>query len=263
MSVHHATTIDTSAPGVPMARLVRVEMRKLIDTRAGFWLLATMFILVMLVVTAMFIIALHVDEATSWFGFLTFINGPLGFLLPVFGIMTVTSEWGQRTALITFTIEPRRHRTVLAKLLAGAIWAVLAVLVSMALGALANVLYDVVAGDVSWNVTLGDAAGFAFSNFCGFLLGFGFGMLIPNTAVAIVVLFVFRYIVPNVLMGVAAIWEWFGAILPWLNWLGALELVKSGQLSGQDFAHVVSSLTLWLVLPLVGGSYLLMRREIS
>ena len=35
---------------------------------------------------------------------------PQGFLLPVLGILLVTSEWGQRTALTTFALEPHRGR---------------------------------------------------------------------------------------------------------------------------------------------------------
>ncbi|MFD0473812.1 hypothetical protein ACFQ0B_40345 [Nonomuraea thailandensis] len=32
----------------------------------------------------------------------------MGVLLPVLGILTVTGEWSHRTALTTFTLEPRR-----------------------------------------------------------------------------------------------------------------------------------------------------------
>ena len=43
---------------------------------------------------------------------------PLAMLLPVIGIMAATAEWTQRTGLVTFTLEPRRGRVVLAKALA-------------------------------------------------------------------------------------------------------------------------------------------------
>ncbi len=33
------------------------------------------------------------------------------------GILTVTGEWSHRTALTTFTLEPRRSRVLLAKCL--------------------------------------------------------------------------------------------------------------------------------------------------
>ena len=39
-------------------------------------------------------------------------------LLPILGIMAATAEWTQRTGLVTFTLEPRRGRVVLAKALA-------------------------------------------------------------------------------------------------------------------------------------------------
>jgi len=35
---------------------------------------------------------------------------PQSWLLPVLGIMAVTSEWTQRTGLVTHTLEPRRSR---------------------------------------------------------------------------------------------------------------------------------------------------------
>ena len=39
--------------------------------------------------------------------------------MPVVGILLVTSEWTQRTAMISFTLVPHRSRVLLAKLLAG------------------------------------------------------------------------------------------------------------------------------------------------
>ena len=41
-------------------------------------------------------------------------------LLPIVGILLVSSEWSQRTALITFTLVPQRMRVMSAKLAAGA-----------------------------------------------------------------------------------------------------------------------------------------------
>ena len=39
----------------------------------------------------------------------------MNILLPVLGIMSVTSEWSQRTAMVTFTLEPSRSRFLAAK----------------------------------------------------------------------------------------------------------------------------------------------------
>jgi hypothetical protein len=43
----------------------------------------------------------------------------LSRLLPIALMLTMTSEWSQRTALTTFTLEPRRGRVLAAKLTAG------------------------------------------------------------------------------------------------------------------------------------------------
>ena len=44
-------TIDTSREGVPFARLVKVELRKMFNTRSGFWLMASILIVAALATT--------------------------------------------------------------------------------------------------------------------------------------------------------------------------------------------------------------------
>ena len=51
------------------------------------------------------------------------------------GILAVTSEWGQRTALVTFTLEPHRGRIVIAKLVATVVLGAVAVVVALGLAA--------------------------------------------------------------------------------------------------------------------------------
>ena len=45
-----ADVIDVDRPGIPFSRLVRVELRKLVDTRAGFWLTASIGVIAAIVV---------------------------------------------------------------------------------------------------------------------------------------------------------------------------------------------------------------------
>src|SRR5665811_2380529 len=99
-------TIDMDAPGIPMSRLVKVELRKLVNTRAGFWLVVSMGIIAVLITTAMLIWA-PVDQLTfgNLFGIM---NLPTGFLLPVVAILLVTSEWSP----VSYT-HLRAHETVL------------------------------------------------------------------------------------------------------------------------------------------------------
>jgi ABC-2 type transport system permease protein len=110
------------AAAVPFPRLVKVELRKSYDTRAGFWLLVTIvgFVLVMLAIAT--IITLVESEPVLLGDFASIAAYMTSFLLPILAIMLVTSEWTQRSALSTFTLEPRRHLVIFAKLVSGLLW---------------------------------------------------------------------------------------------------------------------------------------------
>ena len=107
----------------------------------------------------------------------------MNILLPVLGIMSVTSEWSQRTAMVTFTLEPSRSRFLAAKFVGTLIVAVAAVVIGLALTILANGLYAAFSDNlVTWELG-------PFRIFCYFLLhvfgmatGFAFGALFLNTA---------------------------------------------------------------------------------
>src|SRR5690349_11880682 len=131
-------TVDDRVPGIPWSRLVRIEMRKMVDTRAGFWLVVAIGLVSVLVTGAMLIWA-HPRDMT--FGQIFGMNNiPTGVLLPVLAILLVTSERSQRTGLVTYTLEPRRSRVVSAKLATSLVYAVLAVLVALAFGAVGTLL---------------------------------------------------------------------------------------------------------------------------
>ena len=57
--------------------------------------------------------------------------GVASIFLPIVGLLLVTSEWSQRTALTTFTLVPERGRVVAAKLLAGCALALAAVAICL------------------------------------------------------------------------------------------------------------------------------------
>ena len=97
----------------------------MVDTRAGFWL--------QLIVgrphagssSSLFCIFGETDELIfrDMFALAIF---PASLLLPIVGILLVTSEWTQRTALITFTLVPKRMRVMSAKLAAGLVLGLIA-----------------------------------------------------------------------------------------------------------------------------------------
>ena len=114
---HAAPTALEGRPGVPFARTFQAELRKMVDTRAGRW---------------MVIVMAAAGPPSSWPRSSSGVRPrtprsaaccelstlPLAMLLPVLGIMAATAEWTQRTGLVTFALEPRRGRVVLAKALA-------------------------------------------------------------------------------------------------------------------------------------------------
>ena len=127
--------------GIPLSRLITVELRKLVDTRAGRWLLLGIA-LVTVGAVAVYILAADASELT----FDHFVNVsvlPQSWLLPVLGIMAVTSEWTQRTGLVTHTLESRRSRVLAANFAATGVLGVVAIALALALSALAIVLGSV------------------------------------------------------------------------------------------------------------------------
>ncbi len=60
---------------------------------------------------------------------------PASVLLPIVGILLVTSEWSQRTGLITFPLVPVRSRVIAAKLLASLVLAL--AMLAMSVGVVA------------------------------------------------------------------------------------------------------------------------------
>ncbi|HXD56852.1 MAG TPA: hypothetical protein VN606_02995, partial [Thermoleophilaceae bacterium] len=108
----------------PLSRLTLVELRKMTDTKAGFWLQLSVLALAVLVVVVN-ALAGHVQDHQ----FMDYFSGTsqgLSALLPVLGILLVTSEWSQRTAMITFSLVPQRTRVMAAKTLAAVVLALIA-----------------------------------------------------------------------------------------------------------------------------------------
>lgn len=257
-------SINVAASKVPLHRLVDVELRKLVNTRAGLWLMILIGGVILLLEGVLVFTAIRFGEVMPWSYMFEAMVTPLGLLLAVLGVMTVTSEWGQRTSLVTFSLEPRRMRIVFAKLFAGLLATVLLLLFAFVLTAGLNVLQASVIGvDAVWDVQRATVLGYGLSHVSAFVLGFAFGMLIPNTPAALVAYFVFRFVVPGLLMGAGLLWEWFEPIVPWIHFSQALNGALDVAATSEEYGQLLTASLLWIVLPLVLGSILLVRREIK
>lgn len=248
--------VDADSP--PFLRLVRVELRKMVDTRAGRWLLIAIGVVTLAVVTIFFLVGDPQDLTMG--NFLSATTAPQSLLLPLLGIMAVTSEWGQRTALVTFTLEPRRLRVVLAKLVGSLVLGVIAIAVAFAGAAVATGLGEPLRGGPGdWHVPLSTVGGIVLSQLLVVAQGVGFGLLFANTAMAIVV-----YLVLPVAWGiVGSMVSSLENVAGWFDLNRAVSPLVEGEMTGQLWAHLATTAAIWVFLPLAVGTWRLVRREVK
>lgn len=260
-SQHRALDL-CAGPRVPWWRLLRVELRKVVDTRSGLWLLVAMGLLTAIVMAVQLVVVVTQDMEADYGSFIASTTYSIGVLLPVLGILVLTSEWGQRTAMVTFCLEPHRTRVLGAKLLAGVVVAVAAVGVSLLLGVVANLLYGVWNGEVSWEFGPLRAGAFLLIQSLGMLTGFALAALLLNSAAAIVAYFAYSWILP-ILLGLGALVDWFADIQPWVDFSAAQSPLAEAAMSGTDWAHLLVSGAFWLGIPLAVGGWRVLRAEVK
>jgi ABC-2 type transport system permease protein len=259
-----SVTLDvTDTPGIPFSRLVRVELRKAFDTRAGRWLVGLTGGLALVGDLLIAIILGAKNEDLAYGDLVSGAAFVCSVMLPVLGIMLVTSEWSQRTAMTTFALEPRRLRVVLAKMLAGVLLTAFVVVFALVVGVLCNLVYGAIQGSVDW--TFGWTVFFAFvaTQIMAMLGGFALACLLLNTPAAIVVFFVYKWVLPGLLALGAALMAWFNDLVDWIDFQSAQNLLYDGGMSGHDWAHLVVSGIIWLVVPLAIGLWRIRRAEVK
>ncbi|WP_432477061.1 ABC transporter permease [Nocardioides sp. GXQ0305] len=251
--------LDVSAtPAVPFTRLVRVELRKALDTRAGRWFTFSIIALCLIVVT---IYALAAPDDAQTLGNVLGVSGAvLGYFLPVLVILMLTSEWSQRTGLVTFTLEPHRGRVVASKFVAALLLGAGLIAVAFAVAAFGTVL-----GGGEWTIDTGVVLvnGFVVANLIGILLGFAIGMLLMNTPAAIVTYFIYSLVLPIAVGILSSFQEWFADLAPWIEFNTAQGSLFTGDPvpTGEELGQLLVSGTIWLVVPFVLGLWRLLRAE--
>ena len=259
-----AATLDVSGTApTPFSRLVRVEFRKSYDTRAGFWLIAAIGLIVLAAEIIVLAVVTTQDEAVSFGDFVGTAAFLTSFLLPVLGIMVVTTEWSQRTAMVTFALEPRRPHVIAAKALVGVALTLATVAVSIAIGAVCNALSGLIQGSADWGFGWGDFFAFTITQILAMLGGFALAALLLNTPAAIVVFFVYKWVLPGLFEIGAQLIGWFGDLRPWLDFQTAQQAIWDWSNSGEDWAQLVVSGALWLGLPLFFGIGRVLRAEVK
>lgn len=247
---------------IPMTRIVGVELRKMFDTRAGFWLMASILIASLLATAAL--IVFGSDDQLTFENFSTAIGAPMTVILPMIGILAVTSEWSQRSGLTTFTLIPHRGRVLGAKFIAALIVGIVAMLIALGVGSLGTVLGSAITGlDPVWNATVTDFALITLGSVLGMLFGFTLGVLIRNSAGAIVAYFVYTLVLPPLLGLLALSQQWFADLQPWVDYGFAQTTLFGGVMTSEQWQQLGVSGTLWFILPLAVGLFLIRRSEVK
>ncbi len=260
---HQHVTIQTERPGVPFGRLVKVELRKMFNTRSGFWLVASS--LIISVIAAILVIAFVPDRDISFGIFGAAFGTPLSLFLPIIAALAVTSEWSQRSGLVTFTLVPHRGAVIGAKAVAAVVVAVVAIVFAFVVGALGNVVGAAVNGiDPVWDLDVLDVVYLFVGNIFGLLIGFMFGVLLRNSAAAVVGYLVYSFVLPSILGVLAALQEWFSDIQPWVDFSNAqTPLFMGDTLSGEQWAQLGTSSLIWFWVPMVVGVWAVLRAEVK
>ena len=237
-------------PSLP--RLAAVELRKMTDTRAGRWLL----ILVALGALAAVVTTLAAghDAEHTMARFFIVSGFTVALLLPIVGMLAVTGEWTQRTALTTFTLVPQRGRVVAAKLLAGCALALVAVLVSLLVAATGNAI----AGG-QWNLDASHLGGGTAYMLISMLAGLALGLLLMRSAPAIVTYFVVPTLVGVLVETVPSL----KGPSQWFDLGQATAPLGDASMAAGDWPRLAVSMVIWIGLPLAVGLLRLRRRELS
>lgn len=249
--------LDSPAPS--SARLVRLELRKAVDTVTGRWLLVAMGLLVVgaLVLGTLF----PAGEGTAGLQWLlTNALLPVSLLLPVLGVLLLSGEFSTRSVLTTFALVPSRGRVVLAKTVAALLLALAATVLTGALAAGAAGLLQLTGGDPAWSMEPEVAVQLLVSQLVYVLVGVGFGLLCQSTPLAVVSYLVVPTLMTPVVLLVPALQE----VGPWVDLgTGTAPLMMAGVLEGEQWAQVASVTAVWAGLPAVLGWLRLRRREIA
>ena len=250
----HGTDRAPSTPGpIPFSRLVRVEWTKATDTRAARWLLGIVGVSTVASMLAPILAPARFDQTLT--GYLDASTIAPVILLPVVGILMLTGEWSHRSAMTTFTQEPRRLRVVAAKLVAALVLGSGAAVVSGAVAAVGVAVSAASGRDIDGTLSVGDVAGFVVYLLLNVLGGVAFGALVHSSATAIAAYFALNPAVA--LLGTASTFvaDWFDTSTTW-TWV--LDNEWAGHVP-----QIAVSTVVWVIVPLVAGAARTLRRDIG
>ena len=253
MTVYPLTSTSAEPRPLRFTTLTSVEFRKMTDTRSGRWLIAT----ILTIVTGVLIWKVahpSIQPAFENYGDASAVF--VAFLAPLIGLLAITSEWTQRTALTTFTLAPRRLPVIAAKYVAsiGLTLGLLAASVLLAGG------FTLLGGAIHGNGTFAglptEVRSYASIVILQVTMAMAFGLLAAQTPLAITAFLIaptaWAAFSSNVLKGAS----------PWFDVFSAYDRLASTQ-PLDHFGQTLSAVTLWVLLPSALGLVRSVRREVK
>src|SRR5665647_402361 len=217
--------------GIPLSRIVTTEMRKMLDTRSGFWLMASIGILSLLATAAVILFA--PDKELTYNSFVTAIDIPMTLVLPMIAISCVG------VAVVTIPL-------------------------AFGIGALGNVVGTAIAGvDPVWDLTVTNLLTIVLANVLSLLIGFMLGVVIRSSAGALVAYFVYQFLLPTLALPLATSQNWFRDLQPWVDFDHAQGALFDGALTAQQWAQLGVTGMIWLAIPLTVGLGFVTRAEVK
>ena len=247
---------------VPLGRVVAVELRKMFDTRSGFWLMSSIVIVGLL--TTVGTVALGPESDLTYYRFAAAVGFPMTVVLPMIAVLAITGEWSQRSGLTTFTLVPHRGRVITAKVVASVTVAVAAMVFAFAIGAVGNVVGTAIAGtERVWDVSPVEGLNIVLGSLLCLLTGTILGLLLRSSAAALVAYFLYAFLLPTVSGVLASNHEGFRDLRPWVDLNFAQSALFNGTLTGEQWANLGVAVAIWLALPALLGLRLALRSEVK
>jgi ABC-2 type transport system permease protein len=244
---------DERRPG--FARLTRIELRKMLDTRSGVWtsVAVAAITLITVIITAL---VKGGHDATLARLFNNSVE-PAAILLPVLGVLLVCGEWSQRAVLTTFTLVPDRGRILQAKLAASIVVASAAFALCLACSVIFGELMPSPAGAGSLSIVV-LAQGLVFLT-ATMVIGVAFGAAIMLAAPAIVIYLA----LPTAWDALSSSIHPLKTLSHWLAIGPTLGPLATHPFSATDWAHASTTIALWMLLPLAIGVWRFTRRDVG
>jgi len=235
--------------------LLRVEMRKLADTRSGRILLASA--VAVSAAALAYKVARVGADVQLYRNYSKALLPAVTVLVPLVALVAMTGEWTQRTALTTFTMSPRRLRVIGAKFLASL------ALSAVVLAAVTLLTFAATAagGAVSGSGASYDGVAMAIREtlvvtMLQVVMAAAFGALIPVTAVA-----VGTFIMAPTVWAIAGP-ELFGRSARWLDVFESYDRLGSRH-PWEHLGQSATSIAVWVVVPAALGVWRSLRREVK